>query len=425
MSVTGLARTPDRLLLRGGCVIDTEPGVVVRPETDVLVESGAIAAVGPDLPAAGAMVLDVADRIVLPGFVDTHRHTWQAVLRGVAVDADLGEYVSLVLGQFAPRFRPDDVRTANLAGALECLDAGITTLQDFSSIQYTPDHSDAAVTGLLSAGIRAVFGYGSVFSAVPAEVRRIRHRYFAGDDQLVTMALAPSGPSYSRAGEVKADWQLARELGLRIAIHLGAGRGPVRLLRDQGLLGEDILFVHGNTLGDDELGLIASSGAGMSIAPAVEAQMGHGPPLVGRVRRSGIACGFGVDVVPTVAGDMFSVMRAALLTGRQGDGGPVTAADVLRMATLGGAAALGMADAIGSLRPGKRADIVVLRTDALNMAGLHDPVGAVVSAAHPGNVEMVLVDGRLVKRDGRLVRHDLNTVIGAARDCARYLAAAH
>src|ERR1700759_2892624 len=179
MSVTGLARTPDRLLLRGGCVIDTEPGVVVRPETDVLVESGAIAAVGPDLPTAGAMVLDVANRIVLPGFVDTHRHTWQAVLRGVAVDADLGEYVSLVLGQFAPRFRPDDVRTANLAGALECLDAGITPLQDFSSIQYTPDHSDAAVTGLLSAGIRAVFGYGSVFSAVPAEARRIRHRHFA------------------------------------------------------------------------------------------------------------------------------------------------------------------------------------------------------------------------------------------------------
>src|ERR1700748_739787 len=155
MSVMGLP-TPDRLLLRRGCVIDTEPSIVVRPETDVLVEKGRIAAVGPDLPTAGAMVLDVADRIVLPGFVDTHRHTWQAVLRGVAVDSDLGGYVSKVLGGFAPRFHAADVRTANLAGALECLDAGITTLPDFSSIQYTPDHSDAAGSGLLSAGIRAV-----------------------------------------------------------------------------------------------------------------------------------------------------------------------------------------------------------------------------------------------------------------------------
>lgn len=419
-----MTMTADRLLLRRGCVIDTEPRITVRPETDVLVEDGRITAAGPDLRDADATVLDATDRIVLPGFVDTHRHTWQAVLRSVAVDTDLGAYVSKVLGWFAPRFRAADVRTANLAGALECLDAGITTLQDFSSIQYTPDHTDAAVSGLLSAGIRAVFGYGYAHWSTPAEVSRIRDQYFGSDDQLITMALAPPGPSYSRAGDVRADWRLARELGLRIAIHLGAGRGPVRLLRDQGLLGDDILFVHGNTLGDDELGLIAGSGAGMSIAPAVEAQMGHGPPLVGRVLRSGISCGFGVDVVPTVAGDMFSVMRAAMLTGRQGDGAPVTAADVLRMATLGGAAALGMADVIGSLRPGKRADIVVLRTDTLNMAGLHDPVGAVVSAAHPGNVEAVLVDGHLVKRDGRLVRPDLDAVIRAARDCARYLAAA-
>jgi 5-methylthioadenosine/S-adenosylhomocysteine deaminase len=419
-----MTMTADRLLLRRGCVIDTEPGIIVSPETDVLVEDGRITAAGPHLRDADATVLDATDRIVLPGFVDTHRHTWQAVLRSVAVDADLGAYVSKVLGGFAPRFRAADVRTANLAGALECLDAGITTLQDFSSIQYTPDHTDAAVSGLLSAGIRAVFGYGYAHWSTPAEVRRIRDRYFGSDDQLITMTLAPPGPSYSRSGDVRADWRLARELGVRIAIHLGAGRGPVRLLRDQGLLGDDILFVHGNTLGDDELGLIAASGAGMSIAPAVEAQMGHGPPLVGRVLRSGISCGFGVDVVPTVAGDMFSVMRAAMLTGKQGDGAPVTAADVLRMATLGGAAALGMADVIGSLRPGKRADIVVLRTDTLNMVGLHDPVGAVVSAAHPGNVEAVLVDGHLVKRDGRLVRPDLDAVIRAARDCARYLAAA-
>ncbi|WP_279582682.1 amidohydrolase family protein [Fodinicola feengrottensis] len=160
----------------------------------MLIEDDRIVAVGPELSVADAKVIDDAtDRIVMPGLVDTHRHTWQAALRSVAVDIDLMAYLDLVGGVLASRFTSEDVRVSTLAGALECLDAGITTLQDFSHIQRRPEHADAAVAGLTEAGIRAVFGYGYSVAAgdqrTPSEVRRVRDQYFRSDAQLVTMAL--------------------------------------------------------------------------------------------------------------------------------------------------------------------------------------------------------------------------------------------
>ncbi|MGQ0838575.1 amidohydrolase family protein [Actinokineospora sp.] len=392
-----------RLVIRNGLLIDTEPEPVVRPGHDILVVDGRIAAVGPDLPAAGATVLDATDRIVLPGFVDTHRHTWQTALRGIAADADLGEYLDLVLGRIAPRYRPSDVYTGTLVGALEALASGITTLQDFSHVQYSAGHADAAVSALRASGIRAVFAYGApVFGPGPDqyEIRRVFREHFAGSAGLVTMALAPSGPSYSPMAAVRRDWAVATALGLRMYVHIGSGpvaTRPIGELRGSGLLDANITFVHGNSLPDGELALIAEAGAAVSIAPAVEATMGHGAPMVGRLRGHGITTGLGVDVVTTVAGDMFSLMRATLLTGRFGDGPRPTAADVLRLATVDGAAALGLADQVGSLRVGKQADLVLLRTTDLNLlGGLADPVGAVVTAAHPGNIDTVLVAGRPV-----------------------------
>ncbi len=412
-----------RVLLRNALVIDTEPDPSARPHTDVLIEGDRIAAVGAGLPDSGAMVVDATDRIVLPGFVDTHRHTWQTALRSVAVDADLGTYLHLVLGRMAPLHRPEDVHTATLAGALECLDSGITTLQDFSHIQYTPDHTSAAVSALREAGIRAVFGYGyPVFDADarrPDAVRKVRSGELSNDDALVTMALATVGPSHSPLDVVKDDWGLARELGVRIALH--ASGGAVATLAEHGLLGPDTLYVHGNTFADTELEQIAQSGGAVSVTPAVEARMGHGAPVIGRLRRAGVTTGLGVDVVTTVAGDMFSLMRAALLASHLGEGEPLTAAGALRMATIDGAAALGLADRVGSLRPGRQADLIVLRANDLNLAGAHDPIGAVVTAAHPGNVDTVLVAGRAVKRDGQLLHSGLSGLTHALTSAARRL----
>ncbi|BCK69764.1 TRZ/ATZ family hydrolase [Streptomyces libani subsp. rufus] len=431
-----------RLLLRGGLVIDTAPHPVVHPHTDVLVEEGRIAAVGRGLPFdeadTGLEVIDARALIVLPGFVDTHRHVWQAVLRSAAVDESLDSYLGRILGDLSGRFTPADVYTGNLLGALECLDTGVTTVQDFSHVQYTPEHSAAAVEALEEAGIRAVFGYGyPVFDDTARRadwVRDVRTKYFPSREALLTMALAPVGPSFAPPETVREDWLLARELGLPIAVHVTAGpvaMRPIAALQEQGLLTAGTLYVHGNSLPDSELRLIAESGGAVAITPAIEASMRFGAPMAGRLRRAGIPTGLGADAVTSAPGDMFSQMRAALMSSHfdgngdgEADAPTIKAADVLRMATAEGAAALGLADEVGSLGIGKRADLVLLRADALNLAPVaHDPIGAVVTAAHPGNIDTVLVDGRPVKRHGQLLYGDLGNVLNTAHRAAERLVA--
>ncbi|MEH0415952.1 amidohydrolase family protein [Streptomyces sp. B21-083] len=412
-----------RILIRNGHVIDTEPEPVALPNTDVLIEDGRIIAVGADLPADGATVIDATDKIVLPGFVDTHRHVWQSALRGAAIDVDLGAYLG-ILAQYGPKFSPQDVHTATLAGALECLDSGITTQLDYSHISYSPEHADAAIDALGAAGLRAVYGYGTPVTGGGSldDVRRIRSERLADDNALVTMAYAPLGPSFTPVEVVKREWQIADELDLGVTFHVSAtpvNTQPIFALREAGLLREKILYVHGNTLGDDELKLIADSGASASAAPGAEAMLGNNSPVAGRLRRLGVTTGLGVDAVTSAPGDMFSLMRAALLASQLVDEPRMTCADVLKMATLDGAAALGLADRTGSLRPGKQADVIMLRLDDINtLTAERDPIAAVVTAAHPHNVDTVLVAGEVVKINGRLVHTGLGRVARELRETA-------
>lgn len=416
--------TENRLLLRNGHVIDTELTPVARPGMDVLIEGDRITAVGPGLSTDGATVIDATDRIVLPGFVDTHRHLWQTALRAGAPDLDLGAYMGVVLGQYGPRFRPQDVHAATLVGALEALDAGITTLIDFSHALHTPEHADAAVDALHTAGLRTVFGYGFPAHGAqnPDDVRRIRKERLYDDQALVTMALAPLGPSFAPIETVSADWHLAHDLGLPLTLHVSSGpvaARPITALREHGLLRANTLYVHGNSLDDDELKLIAESGGTASVTPATEAQMRVGAPVADRLRHAGVTVGLGVDAVSSLPGDMFSLMRAALLASQIADNPPLTVGDVLKMATLDGAAALGLADRIGSLRPGKQADVILLRLNDLNMlTAERDPIAAVVTAAQPHNVDTVLVAGQVVKANGKLVHGDTAQAARALRATA-------
>jgi 5-methylthioadenosine/S-adenosylhomocysteine deaminase len=392
-----------KLVIRGGLLIDTDPQPAVLPDHDLLIDGDQIAAVGPDLDTPDAEVVDGTGLIVLPGFVDAHRHMWQTALRGLAADIDLREYMALINGGIAARYRDTDVFTGTLAGAIEALAAGVTTVQDFAHIQRTPGHSDAAVAALRESGVRAVFAYGQpVFGPAldPEQVRRVHRDHFAGRGDRLTLALAPLGPSYSPMEAVRRNWALAAELGLRIFTHISGtpqNPEPIESLRAERLLRPGITFTHGNTLSDDDLDRIAEAGAAVAICPGVEARMGHGAPMAGRLADRGITTGLGVDVVSAVAGDMFCLMRATLLTSQFGAGRRITPAAVLRMATQDGAKAIGLGDRIGSLTPGKQADLVLLRaTDANLLGGVHDPIGTVVAAAHPGNVERVLVAGQRV-----------------------------
>ncbi|MFC5212732.1 amidohydrolase family protein [Streptomyces coerulescens] len=421
----------NRTVLRGGHVLSMDPDIGDLPQGDVLIEDGKIAAVRPEI-SADAEVLDMTGRIVIPGFVDTHRHTWEASIRNVAPDATLDDYFVDILDTFAPLYTPEDVYAANLAGALECLNAGITTLVDWSHINNTPEHPDAAIRGLAESGIRAQYAYGSANTsladywfeskiAIPGDdVRRIRGKYFASDAGLLTMALATRGPGFCVNDVVTAEWALARELDIPITVHVAMGRlagrfGMVKQLKDLGLLGPDTTYIHCCYLHEDEWLMVADSGGTVSVAPQVELQMGHGWPPVMKAVEYGLRPSLSIDVVTTVPGDMFTQMRAAFGAERARVNAdcwkanmPVpdtmlTARQMLEMATRNGAHVAGVEDRTGSLTPGKRADVVAVDATALNVAPVHDAAAAVALSADVSNVDTVIVDGVIRKRDGRLV----------------------
>ena len=422
----------DRKLLQGGFIISMDPEVGDVPGGEVLIEGDTIAAVGRDLGVADAEVLDVAGRIVIPGFVDTHRHTWETAIRGSAPNATLDDYFVEILDTFAPQYRAEDVYASNLAGALECVNAGITTLVDWSHINNTPEHPDAAIRALQEAGIRAQYAYGSANTSLTEywyesekviprdDVARIRDTYFSSDDGRLTMALATRGPGFCKEHVVREEWTMARDLGIPLTVHVAMGRvagrfGMLKLLDGMDLLGPDTTYIHCCYLDDEEWRLLADSGGTVSIAPLVEMQMGHGSPPTGTSLAHGLRPSLSIDVVTTVPGDMFTQIRAAFGSERETVCGAawqadtdipedtVTARKMLEIATVNGAHVAGVEDRTGSLTPGKKADVVVIDATAPNVAPLLDPVAAVTLCADVSNVETVLVDGQVLKRDGRLV----------------------
>jgi cytosine/adenosine deaminase-related metal-dependent hydrolase len=435
----------NRILLRGGQVLTMDPQLGDLPDGDVLIEDDRIAAVEAHIDA-DAEVVDVRGRIVIPGFVDTHRHTWEAAIRGCAPDATLDDYFVEVLDTFAPVYRPEDVYASNLAGSLECLNAGITTLVDWSHINNTPEHPDAAIRALQETGIRAQYAYGSANTsladywfeskiAVPGDdVRRIRETHFSSDSGLLTMALATRGTGFCVDDVVRSEWTLARELDIPITVHVAMGRlagrfGMVQALSSLDLLGPDTTYIHCCYLSDEEWRLIADTGGTVSIAPQVEVQMGHGWPPVAKAMEYGLRPSLSIDVVTTVPGDMFTEIRSAFGTDRarrnaiywernEPAEGLLTARQMLEIATVNGAHVAGLEDRTGSLTPGKQADVVVLDATALNMAPVHDPVAAVTVCADVSNVESVLVAGVFRKRDGRLLADvdRARDLVAASRD---------
>ena len=426
---------PDRKLLKGGIVLTLDPEVGDFDRADVLIEGERIAAVGPDLEAGDAELIDASRAIVMPGFVDTHRHTWQAQLRTIACDWTLGQYMTGLHSGLSGHFRPEDTYIGNLLGTAEALDSGITTLLDWSHNLATPEHADAAIEGLREAGARAVFAHGGgapqwdvVPNAVPHpdDARRVRAEHFPTDDGLVTMAMALRGPEIATREVTVGDYELARELGLRVTVHVGNGEmakdRPLAWLHEAGLMGPDVTYVHCNAVGDDELAMIADSGGTASCSPDIELQMGHGWPATGRLLRAGIRPTISIDVCSSNGGHMFGAMRSLIGTQRgfdhaeAGERGepldrvPLTCREVVEFATIDGARACGLDDRVGTLTPGKQADVIVLSTESYGMFPANSPYGAVVYNAHPGVVDTILVAGRVVKRDGELLGPDRERV---------------
>ncbi|MFO1080592.1 MAG: amidohydrolase family protein [Reyranellaceae bacterium] len=426
-----------RLLLEGGIVVTQDRALGVLPRGDVLVEGDRIAAIAPTIPAAEAERIDCRGHFVLPGLVNAHMHTWQTALRSVAANWTLLEYFRHVHAGLATVFLPEDIHVATLAGALNQLDHGVTTLVDWCHNNPTPEHTDAAVAALKESGIRAAFFHGSPkpdpkpgephFSEVPhprAEVERLLRGPLADRDGLVTLGMAVLGPHYSTLEVSAHDFALAKELGVVASMHQGGGEaktpGGWETLMAQGLVGPHVNIVHGNNLTDGQLAAFVDLGVSFSITPENEMAQGHGHPITGRLRALGTAPSLGVDLESAIGGDMFTVARMALASQRALDnaaertksgGIPATstvpAAEALDWITTRGAAMLGKADRIGSLAPGRQADIAMMALGPLAMWPVHDAVASVVMQGAGARVRDVLVAGHFAKRDGALLHGDL------------------
>ncbi|HBU82270.1 MAG TPA: hypothetical protein DEF35_11615 [Paenibacillus sp.] len=424
-------------LLKNGCVLSMDSSVGQYKRADVLIEDSLITAIQPDLSCMEAEVIDASEMIILPGLVDTHRHVWESLVKTAGTNWSLPVYLqNLYYGAMGSKLRPQDGYIANLLGSLEALNAGVTTVLDWS-MPYSTEHTDELIHGLQDAGIRAVFAHG-----VPGEtpywnreshltysndVRRVKEQYFSSRDQLLTFGLAIRGPEFSHWDTTVKEIQLAQELDAICLMHVGFGSwGSVdRLISkmyEAGLLSPGLNVVHGNTMDTDEYKMLADSGASLSVTPEVEMMMGHGYPATGYFLENGGTPTLGVDVVTSTGGDMFSQMKFALqaersrgneqllLQGEMPGELNLQSSQVLRFATSAGAKALGLDRKIGTLTPGKEADLIMIRTTDLNLFPVHDPVGAVVQFANPSNVDTVFVAGRLVKREGKLLHVDLNEV---------------
>lgn len=387
------------IFIRGGHVVPGN-GLPELPRGDVLVRDGVVAAVGVGLAApAGAAVVEAAGLVVTPGFVDAHRHVWQAPLRGLGVDMAMPRYFAEILGAALSSYTPADAGVATLLGAVEALDAGVTTIFDWSNATLTPAHTAAVVGAFEAAGGRAVVAH----SQTGGDARQLA----AVGAGRVTGALAVLGGEHGDWDEFVEQLRLGRELGVMVSMHAG---GPiVRRMHDAGLLGPDVQLVHLNHVTADDAKLLAEAGAPVVVTPTVEAVMGHGANPYGRLVAAGVRPALGVDVVINTAPDLFEPMRDTLRTQRLSTGAADQpgAAAMLDAATIDAATAVGLADRVGSLEPGKQADLLLL--DGLShLAGRPgDVAGAVVSCLTPSNVRDVLVAGRVVKRNGRLLNHDL------------------
>ncbi len=428
-----------RTLIRGGTVLSLDPQIGDLTRGDVLVEGDRIVAVGPALSNGEVEVIDATDMIVMPGFVDSHRHIWEGLLRNIGTDVPLEgrtSYISSVLHKLAPAFRPEDAYVGNLVSALGAIDAGITTLLDWSHIQGSPAHTDAVIQALNDSGLRAVFAYGFPWwgkweERQPSWFVRAATEHFSTKDQKLTLALAAPGPEFTDFEVTRDHWKLARETDARITTHVGVGSygqdGKVQEFGEGGLLGPDTTYIHCTTLNDTEIQMIVDTGGTVSLASPVEMMMGHGMPPIQKFLDRGLRPSLSVDVETNVPGDMFNQMRSVLglqraIASAQGKT-PVAAREVLEYATVEGARANGLDAKVGTLTPGKQADLIMLRTDRINVTPLNDPTTAVVTGMDTGNVDTVLIAGRVMKRHGRLLHVDWPAVRRMAAESRDYVVA--
>ena len=386
-----------KTLLRGGCVLTLGARTSNLKRGDVLIDGEVIAEVGPSVRARDAETVDATDTIVMPGFVDTHRHASTALFR------NLGEAGASGATFDAATATPDDVYAATLIGLLGAAEAGITTVVDWTDAASDDERLRAALQAHADSRLRTVLVGPRVDDAVAAGTT-------------TGIAFGSTLQPGSDLDGVADEWTRARASGLRIHVHpgpAGPARGAVARLGERGLLGQDVTLLHPTGLDDGDAEAIGSSEAGVSLSPPSEMAGGFGPPPIQQLIDRGIRPGLGVDDERVAPGDMFAQMRATIsvqhatvfdrkLAGKAGLPKLMGTRDVIRHATVDGARVAGLRGVAGSIEPGMKADVIVLRADRPNIFPVNDPIGAVVWGMDTSNVDWVFVGGRAVMREGAL-----------------------
>ena len=436
------AGTDARILLRGATIVTMDPEIGDFDEGDVLIRGKRIEGVGADLsPAADgqAIVVDIAGMIVMPGIIDGHRHCWQNQFRRVIPDADLSEYVKTLHGDFAVEYRPHDMYVGNFLTMLTLLDAGVTCITDCSHNTRTRAHADAVFKSYADSGIRAVHAGAPSSTGIweehlPEDLIRLRDVYCSGPDSLTTVRMLID---MRRAKPVPELFAFAREHGFGITMDAVMGQrcDEIVELGEAGLLGPDLTLIHCNDMPEAGWRLIAEAGTKITLATTSEQQLGlgSGVPVIQDALDHGIRPCLSGDVEVCLAGDMFTQMRATLTTQRMlakarkyrgGANAPalIDHRDVLAFTTRHAAEAIGLADRIGTLSPGKYADLIAIRAEDLNNMPVNNAIGTIVLATESRNIDMVFVAGRLRKWQGRLVGQDIDALRTMVRDSRDYIA---
>jgi 5-methylthioadenosine/S-adenosylhomocysteine deaminase len=429
------------LVIRGATVLSMDPGLGDFETGDVHVRDGAIVAIGPRIEPANAQIIEGRGMICMPGFVDTHWHLWTSLLRPyVRADVNaLGYFpVSSRLGQL---YTPEDSYRSVMLGTAEALSAGVTTVHNWAHNIRSPDHADAELSAMRDAGIRGRFAYGPA-QGMPddqamdmAGVARVKRDWMPGDGLLTLGICSRNIGAMSIGGATRGtltidmarrDWGGARALGLPITVHT-SGPSPIKLLEEAGLLGPDVQLVHPLLTTPEERAILKARGVSYAMAPVGEARRPSSVGVIqlGEMLEAGVKVSLSTDHTTNYNCDPFLAMRIlfALHQHRIGDKIPLTVKRLVQLATLDGAVDLGISEKTGSLTPGKRADMILIRTTDINMAPVGDPYEALVSLAQPTNVDTVIVDGRILRQSGKFTALDHGKVVQEAKEAAAALRA--
>lgn len=402
-----------RVLLKGGIVLTLDRAIGDFEAADVLIEDGKFRDIRPNIAASDAIAIDCTNHILIPGFIDTHSHSYQGLLRSLLpnglVDPD---YNRDIQNNLTLRYQPEDVYAGVLATALAMIDMGTTGMVDISQVAHTPEHSDANIRALQESGIRAVFAYSrgaGPGSRFPQDIARLQRTYFNSKNQLLTLAMATSVEQQS--------FRAAREAGVQAVLHIRVNPEPLLALGRAGLLRAGDEFIHCTHLSEEAWRLIKDIGARTSHSPPLEMAMAHGLPAIQEALDHGLRPSLSSDHSATIAQDMFGIMRTVfnlqrllilqrVRRGEQNLPALLTAREVLEFATIEGARCAQVDGKCGTLTPGKEADIVLLRADSLDIWPHNNAFGTVANLMNPGHVDSVFIAGKPRKWRGALVGVD-------------------